>query len=351
MAREGSFFGGALADLYSRGMDISRENPWALAQSSFPAAAKAQPGITMDQLLGMARDYLHGIQRPPAATMRPDFGVDMPSPTLGPESDPAGNAPVGALSNPGAIGQVTGVSGQTMGLGLGTLGSAMGLPGAIAAVPGMMTGPTGLGMVAPGVGLSGQLAGMLPEDLTMTTEEGPVPAAMMGLPTSSLGLLGALVSMAMGNQGPVAVTASPAPEDVGPEALTVANTPAANAGWTDTTGLTSNDPGQAGIGDSGSTPGGGPGGSGTSGGSGPGGAPGPGESGTGTGESLRRGGITKGKTNKPSKTKVHGQEFVVNAKATDKFRPQLEAMNALIPADNGRGLDQLVEKAKKFFDV
>jgi hypothetical protein len=60
--------------------------------------------------------------------------------------------------------------------------------------------------------------------------------------------------------------------------------PGFTAGWTDTTGLTANDPGQAGIGNSGSTPGGGPGGTGTSGGSGPGGSPGPGESGTGTGE-------------------------------------------------------------------
>lgn len=50
---------------------------------------------------------------------------------------------------------------------------------------------------------------------------------------------------------------------------------------------------------------------------------------SGGGESYR-GGLTKGKRTQKTSTKVHGQEFVVNASATEQFRPLLEALNKMV---------------------
>ena len=326
-----SFFGGALADLYARGFDVSRENPWALAQASFPAAAKSRPGITMDYLLTQANDYLKGIPQTPGSTLQPTPGTPPPSSLLLDDlSVDMSGAPGSAGPGGPGPGQVTGVSGQAIGLGLGALGTAAGVPGMISFAP-------GIGQLGTGFDLSAQLAGLLPENLTVTTEQGLQPAALSHTPSSVMGLIGSLIGAAFGlNDAPTAVTADPAPENVGPEGLSTVGLTGPPPGWTDPAQIT------MGAGDA------------PAGGASPSG-PGPGESGPAGdegagGQAPKRGGMTKGSRDKISKTRVHGQEFVMNARATDRFRPALEAMNAVIPADS-KHLAQVMDKAKRFFDV
>jgi hypothetical protein len=71
------------------------------------------------------------------------------------------------------------------------------------------------------------------------------------------------------------------------------------------------------------------------------------------GVTVYRGGMTKGKPGRKSPTRTHGGEFVMNAEATKAMKPQLEALNALIPAKprDGADLDAIIRKASKFIDV
>jgi len=108
-----------------------------------------------------------------------------------------------------------------------------------------------------------------------------------------------------------------------------------------------NAPGQTGSG-TGGTPGGAPSGTGgaPAGDSGGPSASGSSPSGGASGEASYRGGYLSGQRTKTKKGhKVHGGEFVMNATATSKYRPILEAMNDLIKPN--RSLDKLMDEAGK----
>lgn len=103
----------------------------------------------------------------------------------------------------------------------------------------------------------------------------------------------------------------------------------------------------------------GPAGSGPAGGGAPGGTSG-GTSTSGSGDAFKKGGVVrdthKGFARKKGSHVVpidaHEDEFVVNANASRAARPQLEALNSLIPGDAKReDIADLVKRAAKYFDV
>ncbi len=252
-----------------------------------------------------------------------------------------GNPAVGAASNPGAMGQITGVSPGAIGVGTGML--SMGVPGIAGAVSSTLGHVASQGIPAVGVPA-------LSEDLSITTESGPLGITSANMPSS---IISAIVSAIMGHQPTFQATPTAAVPD---EDMSVTGSGPANAGWTETTQLTSHpgDPGQAGAtpGAPGSpgegATGGPPGDSGApSGGGGPGGAPSSG----GEGESMRRGGKIKGIG--PKKITAHGGEFIMNPKASSRFDTLLSGLNKAVPADkksNGRGnsetIDSLLRRAR-----
>lgn len=103
-----------------------------------------------------------------------------------------------------------------------------------------------------------------------------------------------------------------------------------------------------------------PGDAGVAGGAAPGGSSG-GTSTSGSGDAYKKGGVVKDthkgfarrKGSEVVPIKAHEGEFVVNKNASDAARPELEALNRLIPDGSGKrqSLADAVSAASKFFDV
>lgn len=350
-------FGSALADTQQRGADFSPDAPWAMALSAFPEARRLRPGATLDDIMRDAQRYLMtGTAAPPPAPPLPPEG---PSPAVLMEGTNPSGVPG---SNPGAMGQVTGVSGGHIGLGIGAL--AAGLPG----IPGLAAT------------VAGKTAGLLPDDLTMTTEEGPIGVTAVNTPTGLLSAIAALAASLGLTQGPVpAVVSNIANPNNDPEAMgliSVSSPPAATAGWVDTTNLTSNpgsgvpgapggfvDDPEGGTGPSGPAPGSpstGPSGPGTGSGGVGTGAPGTGSAGDGTGSpggpgpgeagGMKHGGRVKGKhKGAPVDITAHDGEFVMNPTASRVAAPWLEALNRMYPPNDG--LDALMDRARQHLEI
>lgn len=342
MAGSNDFFGSALADLYARGMDINRENPWALAASAFPMAQRSQPGITLEQLTSAARGYLQ------------------PQPTAAPSPQLGGNTPADALQALDGLGMTSPDVGMSTDTSLG------GRAAALAALNDSLS-PASLTLNAMGMlaGPFGPIGAKLAKEAMRAHLKGAIDAEMgipgVGAPMGQApGLgIGAPGSLAAGNISVTGVPTGAVPGSLGSVSI--------------------------GLDGPGAAPGPGPGiGSvpGVSGGTGPGGAPGGADAGVGAGSApgagdsagdaggasgaYKKGGIvTKGKSaakhgekyhpgfDRAKGThivpiKAHEGEFVVNSKATKAARPALEALNHLIPPE---GLDKLMAKGRRFFDV
>lgn len=365
----GDLFGGALADLYSRGLDISRDNPWALAQSAFPQAQASRPGITMADLLREAQDYFRG-------TVKQTQGADAPG--ADGVAGPTGSA--GAPGTPGDLSGGLGYSGPNI-TGYDPTLAGLGISMTLGHAPGL----AGLGAMAAGKAL-----GLGPNaNLTYTDENGNLNPAValysgisgkFGLPSGFLGfnnspegqmaqqLMAAypqlandpefMGSMSVGAHGlgnPTGPTPSPfglSPVTPNPFADPTPTTPPSPK-----TGIGVDEP-EGGQGTPGSSP---PGNTDT-------GAPGGGGSGAGeSGAPFKRGGIVTKPTQHGMKfhpgfarkkgtevvpIKAHEGEFVVNKNATDAFKPVLSAMNDAIPAQgDSKKFAAAMQDAKDFFDV
>jgi len=320
----GNIYGTALADMYARGMDINPDNPWALAQSTFPLAQRTQPGITPDQLLSGARNYLTQQPMPtPGPMSSPQEslsaldqlmpGMTSPDVNMSPDVSFAGrSAALSQLSNSLSPANLTL---DAMGFFAGPVAPIL------AALRSAMKFDLNRNIVEEGQNITneGNLAGVSP----MAENDPVLSAVAMGLPVA-----GDPSSSPVG-----APTGAPGPGIGG-----VAGTPG------------------------GTGPGGAPGGA---------GAPGPGPSGTGgpagdVGE-FKKGGMVRKPKGKPTQhgqkfhpgfarnkgshvvpIKAHEGEFVVNSQATKAARPALEALNYMIPPE---GLDKMIGKANKFFDA
>jgi hypothetical protein len=365
-----NYFNGALADLYSRGLDISRDNPWALAQSAFPMAQAQRPGITMEDVIGQARDYFSGRQ---ANAIGQDTTV---SSAVQDAANQMGSGTIaqGGYANPTVTGYDPAMAGKALGVLGGVPGSPFGLAsslfsgakalglagqsnladeqgnpaaalysGAFSKFTGLPSGFIGLTPDAQGFAARAALA----ENPNLVNDpEFMGNIAFTGLGIGRGGREGETGAMGLGAQAAFdAASQGLSPYGGNPPATPPDSDP--YGGNKDDTGLN---------GPPGATPGQGPG-------SGVG--PGPGESG-GPGDTggFKQGGIVaakhgmkfhpgfaRRKGTEVVPIKAHSGEYVVNKEATDTFKPVLEAMNSAVPADGGKRLETAMTAAKDFFDV
>lgn len=333
--KSSTFFPSAIADMYSRGIDVSRDNPWAIAASAFPAAQAVNPGITMEELVTQVKNYFTPQPAPKSTPRPPAVPVLIDDPTLALQA-------LEGLS-PGEAGPV-GMSDDT----------SLGGRAALATALESNTHPATIAL-----GLMAALAGPLGPVVSagkkamMMHNLAEIDAAMGVGPPGSPGPTG-------GPPGTAGPPGSPAPgTNVTIDAVPVGAVPG-NLGQVSTTPSGEAPAPGPGIGDVSGVPGGtGPGGA--PGAAGPGsegapadggaGASGPSGEGESSGSDFRRGGVVKDRQRRKGgkeRINAHQGEFVVNRAASKAFRPELEALNALIPPE---ALDSLVEKGRKFFDA
>ena len=369
--------------LQGRGFDPS--NPWWLTDTAFPqdSAAKLRGAYGQD-LLESARLFLNG-QRPAG----PGPATQVPSVY----QDDTGSGTDSGVGPANATGQITGFDPTTAMIAL-KVASAVpgtGMIGTIAGIPGVLSSLASMFGMGQNFGLQG--------NLTQNTPEGPISVS----PTYS-GLLSALSNAFNGRSNFVSVDPTtgqtmpalaetitmgtglgpghPAFGNQGFNAQGEGPTGGGGKGYGGYGGL-SGDPNAPGAinfgfagnrgsettdapasGDDGTGTGPGPG---VSGEGGPGSAGDAGGAGTAGGVTQYRGGPVS-KRKPPSNThkgfarkkgsevvpiKAHEGEFVVNKSATQAARPELEALNALVPPPprNKADLASMIENAKKYFDV
>lgn len=368
----------ALQSIYGRGLDVSA--PDSLVDAAFPRATSAR------LLQGHSSDLMRGAEmfRSGQAPNRPDMVV--PGSTW--MEDGEGGTDSG-VSPANAVGQITGFDPTTAMIALQVASAVPGTGpvGTIAGIPGALSGLASMLGVSPTFGLSG--------NMTQNTSEGPVSVA----PTYS-GLMSALANAFSGKSNFAAVdpstgqmtTAAPQPGITmgipgtpghpafghqGFNAPSQTPNPDGNINITGAprgdnapTGGPPGPPGPPGVGPPGLDDGG-MGGV-PSGPAGPSG-PGPGDpSGTGPGgpassSDMKKGGVVSGRKSPKDTHKgfarkkgtevvpinAHQGEFVVNKNATNAARPELEALNRLIPDGSNKraALEDLVRNAAKYFDV
>lgn len=366
-------------------------NPWLLALMAMRQAQgnpNWSPGAQnpeYSELVSDLQDWQPGMKSFPSAIRREEASrqersqqMDALMRALENVVPPGGQPSGGGVGAPGQ-GQVSGFSPGAISTGLSALG----------AVPGATPNP--FGMVSNALSVADFL-GLMPttESLTQSTPAGQQDVMSVNMPTGILSALnGLLASLGIGDESDAPGIANVAAvaqshglmgntmgiTDAEIAAAIAENTTSpspTNAGWVDTDQLTMNvdpvtgeptapnappntdtnpglDPGPVGPPGVGA-PGTGPGGTGGTGTGGPGGPGAPGPDGTGQ---AKRGGITKGRPGKQSPTKVHGQEYVVNHRATQAFKPMLEAMNQIVPYKDKyakESIDSLFARAKKLLD-
>jgi len=344
----GNIYGTALADMYSRGMSISPNNPWALAQSTFPMAMQTQPGITPEQLISGARNYL----------------TQQPMPTFGPMSTPQESLSALDQLMPGMTGPDVPMSEDTS-LGgriaaLNALNDPVGVPGIALSAMGLFSGPFGpIGAKVAKSAIKWHLNREIQKEIEAILGKAAEPDLPMAgnrdvAPTGD----------------PTAPGAPDAPDDGPPGSVSIGDITATDpatglsmGGLTAGGQATAGDPSGAAAAGAAAAAAAGEGGS-TGVGTGEGPA---GESGGVGGGAYKKGGIVKKPKGKPAQhgqkfhpgfarnkgshvvpIKAHEGEFVVNSQATKAARPALEALNYMIPPE---GLDKLIGKANKFFDA
>ena len=323
-----NIYGTALADMYSRGMSFSPNNPWALAQSTFPLAQQTQPGITPEQLISGARNYL----------------TQQPMPTPGPMSTPQESLAALDQLMPGMTGPDVPMSDDVSFGGraaaLTSLNNPVSPANLTIGLMGTLAGPFGpLGAKIAREAIKYHLNKTINEEIQQRAPRFDIVDPGKDIAESDPPGLAGLSPLA--ENDPALNDAINAP----PGVVTVGDV---------TGGPVGDAAAAAAAGEGGNT------GVGT--GEGP-----AGESGGVGGGAYKKGGIVKKPKGKPTQhgqkfhpgfarnkgshvvpIKAHEGEFVVNSQATKAARPALEALNYMIPPE---GLDKLIGKANKFFDA
>lgn len=402
-------FRAALQNIYGRGLDIGSEAPWQMVDQAFPRAGSAQLRQTHDQdLLDAARMFMSG-----QAPQKPDMVT--PPPTWYDDPSQDGGTGQGGGVGPGGIvgahGPATSIFGSVMGGPLSGAPAAA-VAALTAALSGGLTLP-GIGKIDMQNPVSRAFENAFP--LGRVDSEGKVnpqvpvsPAFFNSAFTTPTAFAEAIANAQMNadafseselsvdvpspdpspqgvvNSARAALANDPNNQSVSPFSTPQGhpafgfqgfNAPSQSpAPYGDTPsvrgdggklGLDTPDPDQnfdfdpaAGTSSSGTGTGTGTG-AGVSGGAAPGGSSG-GTSTSGSGDAFKKGGMVhdthKGFARKKGSHVVpidaHEGEFVVNQAATKAARPQLEALNSLIPPDAKReDIAALMDKASRFFDV
>lgn len=393
----------ALAGLYSRGLDVNA--PEQVVDLAYPRAGSAQLRQGHEQELMRALQMFRAGQEPgrPDMVTPPPYWVDESTMPGG-----ASNTGTGALGDPGSAN----VTGPNAALGMTGLGVALagagfpGLPGVAGQVVSNLGSVMNAGRTLGGNNVLGN------QTMTALDPEGnPINVAALrtGFFDSLLASMRGQPTLAFTNNPDLASFVAQNPNMVNdPESMNALTAQGlkfgnvASEGVGRGLGFTEGGPhpafGFAGFnapsqnpspygqtpsiqarGDESNSPPAGPpagppaeddggmggvgsGPAGPAGGVGNSGSPGEGVGAAGGGPAgLKKGGIIKDthkgfarrKGTEVVPIKAHEGEFVVNRDATRAARPQLEALNRMIPdgASKREGLDELVKRAGKFFDV